>query len=177
VRISHSVHGSRIGRAFNHGGRWWNYACPIARDDKASFNETSLYETPAGDLVAFMRTADFDDHTVIARSTDGGKHIKPWQDCGWQGHPHAALRLPDGRVLLVYGYRHKPFGIRARVLNAECTDAATAPEIVLRTDGGSGDLGYPWVTRTADGHILVVYYFNRDGGTRHIAGTLLAVEQ
>ena len=75
------------------GGRDWKYACPIARDDKASFNETSLYETPAGDLVAFMRTADFGDHTVLARSTDGGKHFESWQDSGWQGHPHAAVRL------------------------------------------------------------------------------------
>lgn len=159
------------------GGRSWKYGCPIANDDKASFNETSLYETPAGDLVAFMRTADFGDHTVIARSADGGQSFEPWQDSGWQGHPHYALQLPDGRVLLVYGYRHQPYGIRARVLNAECTDVATAPEIVLRDDGGNGDLGYPWATRTADGHVLVVYYFNQDGGTRHIVGTLLAVEQ
>ncbi|MEO2048833.1 MAG: hypothetical protein ABGX16_19930 [Pirellulales bacterium] len=67
------------------------------------------------------------------------------------------LQLSDGRVLLVYGYRHQPYGIRARVLNAECTDVATASEMVLRDDGGSSDLGYPWATRTADGHVLVVY--------------------
>jgi sialidase-1 len=124
-----------------------------------------------------MRTADFGDHTVIARSTDGGQSFEPWQDCGWQGHPHDALQLSDGRVLLVYGYRHQPYGIRARVLNAECTDVATAAEIVLRDDGGSSDLGYPWATQTADGHVLVVYYFNKEGGTRHIAGTLLAVKR
>ena len=36
--------------------------------DKVTFNETSIYETPKGDLVAFMRTEDFNDHTAIARS-------------------------------------------------------------------------------------------------------------
>ena len=36
-----------------------------------TFNETSLYETPKGTLVAFMRTANFDDHTTIARSVAG----------------------------------------------------------------------------------------------------------
>jgi len=158
------------------GGKTWEYSCLIARDKDASFNETSLYETPTGELVAFMRTADFKDHTVVARSTDGGKSFMPWQDSGWQGHPHYALQLPDQRVLLVYGYRHKPFGIRARVLNAECTDFATAKEIVLRDDGGNSDLGYPWATMTADGKALVVYYFNKENGTRHIAGTLLDVE-
>src|SRR5688572_8459125 len=137
-------------------GRTWEYSCPIAVDEKVTFNETSLYETPKGDLVAFMRTADFDDHTAIARSTDGGKSFQKWQDAGFQGHPHYALRLPDSRVLLVYGYRHKPFGIRARVLDAECTDFATASEIVLRDDGGSGDLGYPWAAMIDESRALVV---------------------
>jgi len=84
-----------------------------------------LFETcKKGDLVAFMRTADLDDHTAVARSTDHGKSFQPWQDTGFQGHPHYALRLPDKRVLLVYGYRHPPFGVRARILDPECTNAA-----------------------------------------------------
>jgi len=156
-------------------GETWKYSCPVATDAKVTFNETSLYETPKGDLVAFLRTADFDDHTVVARSTDGGKSFQPWQDAGWQGHPHYALRLPDKRVLLVYGYRHPPFGIRARVLDAECKNFATAPEIVLRDDGGSGDLGYPWATMISKNRALVVYYFNQGNGLRHIAGTILEI--
>ena len=157
-------------------GDTWKYSCPVAQDDKVTFNETSLYETPKGDLVAFMRTADFDDHTVIARSTDGGKSFQPWEDAGFQGHPHYALRLPDKRVLLVYGYRHAPFGIRARVLNAECSNAKSAGEIVLRTDGGNSDIGYPWATMLSKNRALVVYYFNQADGTRHIAGTMLAIK-
>ncbi len=126
--------------------------------------------------MAFVRTAGFDDHTVIVRSKDHGKTWAPWEDAGFQGHPHFALSLPDGKVFLIYGYRHKPFGIRARVLNAECTDFATAEEIVLREDGGGGDLGYPWATMTEDGKVLSVYCFNKANGTRHIAGTLLLYE-
>ena len=157
-------------------GSTWQYSCPVAADAKVVFNETSLYETPKGDLVAFMRTANFDDHTTAARSVDRGKSFQPWQDAGFQGHPHYALRLPDHRVLLVYGYRHAPFGIRARVLNPECTDLASAPEIVLRDDGGNGDLGYPWAALVSKDRALVVYYFNSGNGTRHIAGTLVAIE-
>lgn len=157
-------------------GKTWKYSCPVATDDKITFNETSVYETPKGDLVAFMRTEGFDDHTVVARSTDGGKSFQKWQDAGFRGHPHFALRLPDNRVLLVYGYRHAPFGIRARVLDAECTNFASAPEIVLRDDGGHGDLGYPWATMIGDDRALVVYYFNQGDGTRFIAGTLLDVK-
>ena len=156
-------------------GRTWAYSCVVARDENVGFNETSLYETTHGDLVAFLRTENFGDRTAIARSTDGGKSFK-WEDAGFKGHPHHATRLPDGRVLLVYGYRHAPYGVRARVLNAECTDAAAAPEVVLREDGGNVDLGYPWATVVSEKQALVVYYFNRGDGTRHIAGTLLAIE-
>lgn len=154
------------------GGSTWAYSCPIAEDRKVTFNETSLYETAKGDLVAFVRTANFDDHTVVVRSTDGGKSFGKWEDAGFRGHPHHAVRLPDGRVWLVYGYRHKPYGIRARVLDAECREPGKAGEIVLRDDGGSGDLGYPWAAVLPGGKVLTVYYFNEAIGTRYIGGTV-----
>ncbi len=157
-------------------GLSWEYSTPVAVDDEVTFNEASIYETPQGDLVAFLRTANFEDQACIARSTDGGRSFEPWEGMGWQGHPLHATRLPDDRVLLVYGYRHAPMGIRARVLNAECTDFATAPEIVLRDDGTTSDLGYPWSVLLDDKRVLVTYYINVDGGLQHIAGTILALD-
>ena len=153
-------------------GESWNYMSVVAEDPKTSFNETSIYETPKGDLVAFLRTAGYDDQACIARSTDGGKSFK-WQGMGFKGHPLHALRLPDGKVLVVYGYRHKPYGIRARILNAECTDFQTAEEIIIREDGGGFDIGYPWAVMLNKNQILVSYYFNIGNGIRHIAGSIL----
>ncbi|HZV34798.1 MAG TPA: sialidase family protein, partial [Verrucomicrobiae bacterium] len=153
----------------------WNYSCPIATHEKIAFNETSLFETPKGELVAFLRTENFNDHTCVARSTDGGKSFAPWQDAGFQGHPHYALRLPDQRVLLIYGYRHPPFGVRARILDAECKDL-DAKEIIIRADGGNGDVGYPWATMLSKKRLLVVYYLNQANGPRYIAGTILGLE-
>ncbi|HUX96394.1 MAG TPA: sialidase family protein [Bacteroidales bacterium] len=158
-------------------GLSWEYSCPIAIDDSVTFNETSLYETPMGDIVAFLRTAGFEDQACIARSKDGGRSFQKWESMGFQGHPLNALRLPDKKVLLTYGYRHKPYGIRARILNAECTDFTTAPEIILRDDGGNTDIGYTWPVMTDKNHILVTYYFNKENGIRHIAGTLLEITQ
>jgi sialidase-1 len=157
-------------------GLTWKYSCRVAEDDSAAFNETSVYETPGGDLVAFIRTAGLDDEACIARSTDGGQSFGPWKKMGFRGHPLQALKLPDNRVFLVYGYRHKPYGIRARILNAECTDFDTAEEIIIRDDGGSADLGYPWAVMTDEKTILVTYYFNTDNTTRYIAGSLLEIE-
>ena len=157
-------------------GDTWQYSCPVASDEKITFNESSLYETPKGALVAFMRSENFGDHTVIARSLDGGKSFGAWEDAGFLGHPHYALRLPDQRVLLVYGYRHAPMGVRARILDPECTDFRTAPEIILRDDGGSVDLGYPWAVTLPHNRVLVVYYFNQGDGTRFIGGTFLEIK-
>lgn len=156
-------------------GLTWDYVSPVAVDNEISFNEASIIETPKGDLVGFLRTAKFEDQAVISRSTDGGETFK-WESMGFQGHPLNALRLKDDRVLLTYGYRHEPYGIRARILNSECTDFATAPEIVLREDGGTTDIGYTWATQIDDNRVLVIYYFNQENGTRHIAGTILEIE-
>jgi hypothetical protein len=156
-------------------GTSWEYSCAVAVGTNLTFNETSIYETPKGNLVAFIRKEQSDGHTVVARSMDGGKSFT-WRDAGFVGYPHHALRLPDNRVLLTYGYRQAPFGLRARVLDAECTNVESAPEIILRDDGGTGDLGYPWATMISRDRVLVVYYFNKADGPRHIAGTLLALE-
>jgi len=157
-------------------GLTWEYSNLVATDAKVTFNETSVYETPKGNIVAFLRTANFEDQACIARSTDGGKSFGKWKSMGFQGHPINALRLPDNRVLLTYGYRHEPFGIRARILNPECTDYATAPEMILRDDGGNSDLGYTWPVLLDDNRVLVTYYFNNENGTRHIAGTILKIK-
>ena len=156
-------------------GETWEHRSHIAADAQVVFNETSLIETAGGDLVALVRTAGYRDHGVVVRSSDRGQSWEPWQDMGVIGHPYQALRLADGRILLVYGYRHEPYGVRARLLDPECRDFS-GPELVLRTDGGNGDLGYPWSCQLADGRVLVTYYFNCGEGTRHIAGTFLEVD-
>ncbi|MEI6423166.1 MAG: sialidase family protein [Lentisphaerota bacterium] len=184
-------------------GDTWQYRCPIAVDKKIGFNETYLYETANGDIVAFLRTADEEGkvQNAIARSSDRGMSFEKWQGFGFHGHPHCTARLNDGRVLLVYGYRLKPYGIRGKVLNSECTDICEAKEFIIRDDGGSTDLGYPWPMVFPDGRVLIVYYFNTNkslpstwpkpttadnggerhagttafGGIRHIAGTWLEI--
>jgi len=38
-------------------------------------------------------------------------------------------------------------------------------------------LGYPWAVLLSKQKVLVVYYFNQENGTRHIAGTVLQIEK
>jgi hypothetical protein len=156
-------------------GSTWEHRSHMASDDKVVFNETSLIETASGDLVAFVRTANYDDHGVIIRSTDHGASWEPWQDLGIIGHPYHAIQLPCGHIFIVYGYRHPPYGIRARIMDPECREFV-GDELVLRDDGGNSDIGYPWACVTADERILVTYYLNHADGTRFIAGTYLGME-
>ena len=86
----------------------WEYVSPVASDKRTGFNETSLVQTRNGDLVAFVRTENLDDHGVMVRTTSLGEKWEPWRDMGIIGHPYHGLRLPDDRIFLVYGYRHEP---------------------------------------------------------------------
>lgn len=108
------------------------------------------------------------------RSTDDAK---TWQSEGkiapeiGAGNPPSLLKLKDGRLALIYGYRRPPFGIRARI--SKDNGHTWSDEIVLRTDGGNTDLGYPRSIQRPDGKIVSVYYYNLDNTKiRFIAATI-----
>ena len=144
-------------------------------DRKAGFQEPALIATPNGDLVVFCRTSGLDDALATARSADGGITWSPYTKHGFQGHPYHPLRLRDGRLLLAYGYRHKPYGIRARIIDPEARGIDEAEEIVLRADGTSPDCGYPWSVELDDGSVLVAYYWIDGDDKRTICATRLAL--
>jgi len=57
------------------------------------------------------------------------------------------------------------------------------PELIVRDDGGSWDLGYPNAWHAGDGQIGALYYFNSkddkvqaNGGVRHIARSLFSID-
>ena len=166
-------------------GHTWDYRGVSAPNPEgqpsSAFNEWSVYETPAGDLVGFVRCGmspeDGGGFLWTARSSDRGyTWSEPKREDVW-GHPYFALRLPSDNVLLVYGYRREPFGIRCRVLDPECTAPSEAEEFVLRDDGAGVDLGYPHATLMPDGRVLVVYYFHdEEGGQRYPAGTFIEAD-
>ncbi|MCX8238785.1 MAG: sialidase family protein [Akkermansiaceae bacterium] len=60
------------------------------------------------------------------------------------------LRLRDGRLLMSYGYRRKPFGNQARL--SEDGGTTWSEPIMISGDGVSGDLGYPSTVELVAGH-------------------------
>ena len=169
-------------------GETWYYYSLMALDNACQKNylEANIYRTESGRLVGLYRTqtdytlpgVKFDDTYLnlhISVSEDDGKTFGPVEEIKglWGSSPFHALRLKSGKVLLTYGYRRSPYGIRARLCNAELTDIAEAEEIILRDDGVDGDLGYPNAIQLDNGDILVCYYINNPDGIRTIDVTRL----
>ena len=80
---------------------------------------------------------------------------------GVWGLPSHLLRLADGRLLMTYGYRRKPFGNQARV--SEDYGRTWSAALIVSDDGAGGDLGYPSTAQFADGSPLTVWYESRLG--------------
>jgi sialidase-1 len=160
------------------GSTWQPRGCIVDQPDKQIYpNETGVYQCNSGKLVAFVRVENHSEGMLYTSSSlDGGHNWSPLERQPIKGHPFQAARLADGRVLLAYGYRHQPMGVRACLLDAECKDFDRAEEIVLRDDGDSFDLGYPHVLPLPDGTALVTYYHNTADGVRYVAGSVVAAE-
>ena len=137
---------------------------------------------PGGDcLVAVRRRSDNPPEGCgrnwieAFRSTDGAA---TWEDAGILapntgegGNPPTLTLRKDGKLCLAYGYRDAPFGLRGRV--SEDQGATWSPEILLREDGGTKDIGYPRTALRPDGTLVTVYYFADSPETeRYIAATL-----
>jgi hypothetical protein len=108
-------------------------------------------------------------------SEDNGEswqHLaQPVENTGRGGNPPSLIRLADGRLCLIYGYRAKPFGMRARL--SSDGGQTWGDEIILRDDAGSHDLGYPRSVQRDDGSVVTVYYYNdRPGGEGYVAATI-----
>jgi hypothetical protein len=117
----------------------------------------------------------------VYHSDDGGETWDFLSRINDFGAPVNLVMMPDGRIVAVYGYRLMPSGIRACV--SEDNGKTWGPEIVVRDDGGSWDVGYPNSWYAGDGMIGTLYYFNSkfdkvqaNGGVRHIQRSLFSID-
>jgi hypothetical protein len=168
-------------------GATWRRLAKVTHDDYW-FHEPNLYHAPSGKLVLFLRSRNLNGSEENGLSSPlftcesldgGGTWSDPVKRDYYSPSPFHALPLHNGKVLITYGYRFEPFGIRAFVLDGECSDwvSAKGTETVLRDDGASVDIGYTSAVQLEGGDILVTYYYhNEEPGSRYIAGTLCRVD-
>jgi hypothetical protein len=157
------------------GGKTWKFVAWIADEPSGyAIMPSTIRLGPRELLTAIRYRDDAKSWLDTYRTLDDGQSwtfdTRPAPDLG-EGNPASMLRLTDGRVCLTYGYRAKPYGMRARLSSDRGHTWGT--EIVLRDDGGGRDLGYPRSVQRKDGNVVTVYYFHDEpNGDRYIAATI-----
>lgn len=152
----------------------WHYLSSIENicDDYGILNscEPHAIQLPDGKIIVHIRVQRGGEHRVFtiyqSESTDGGvtftKPRKLLDDLG--GSPAHLMLHSSGKLISVYGYREKPYGIRA-MISAD-GGATWDADNIITDDGQSGDLGYPATVELKDGSLLTLYYENTDGCSR-----------
>ena len=177
---AHKVNG-REGRVFmvrtTDGGKTWNFVSWIGPEPAGfSIMPSTLRLSPTR-LLTTLRRKEGPQHWIDAWVSDDDGQTwrffnRPTPSTGGSvGNPPSLIKLKDGRLSLIYGYRSAPFGIRARLSSDE--GRTWSEEIVLRNDAGCWDLGYPRSVQRPDGKIVAVYYYNdAPDRERYIAATI-----
>jgi len=166
------------------GGQSFQQLSEVGGEDQGEGDFAIMPATiqlPAGRLLCALRcrkgARGFSWMDLYA-SDDGGRSWRflnrpvEFQQAGHAGNPPCLKQLPDGRLLLMYGNR-ATYSICARISVDE--GLSWSDEIILRSGGGSWDLGYVRAVVLDDAIVVAVYYFNErpDGdGERFIEATI-----
>jgi hypothetical protein len=149
-----------VAESTDDGQTWhWLADIPVRPGDKTEeYHELHGVEAANGDVIVHIRNHNPQNRgeTLQCESHDGGKTWTVPHPIGVWGLPSHLLRLVDGRLLMSYGYRRKPFGNQARI----STDHGRtwSEPLVISDDGASGDLGYPSTIQRPDGELVTVWY-------------------
>lgn len=150
-----------VAESTDDGLTWqWLAEIPTRPGDDAtkSYHELHAVEASDGTLIAQIRNHNATNagETLQTESKDGGKTWTVPHPIGVWGLPSHLLRLRDGRLLMTYGHRRKPFGNQARLSTDNGQTWGEA--MIISGDGIGGDLGYPSTVELGDGTLLTVWY-------------------
>ena len=148
-------------------GVMWTWLADIPKrsgdrlvESEGRFNYIELHavECDDGKIICHIcnRNNANEGETLQTESTDGGRSWSEPHAIGVWGVPSHLLRLADGRILMTYGHRRKPYGNQARV---SADNGATWSEpMILSGDGAVYDLGYPSTVQLENGSLVTVWY-------------------
>ena len=170
------------------GGLTWEFVSWIDEPPPGGFGiMPSALRLPNGDILCSIRwrergadlygsvTDPFDAGLICYRSSDEGRTWQllsmPVRGLPKAGNPPDMVRLSDGRIALVYGWRSKPFAI---VVQVSVDDGLnwTEPHII-REGAGNHDLGYSRSFVRDDDAVVSVYYWNDSPESERYIGSTI----
>jgi len=142
------------------GSTWrWLADIPFANGHGYSnYHELHAVEASSGKIVVHIRYIKEGEPEEILQSDskDGGRTWSVPVPIGVFGFPSHLSRLRDNRLLMTYGFRIKPTGVRVRLSGDE--GKTWSDELVITSDGTSSDLGYPSTVQLDEKTFLTVWY-------------------
>lgn len=159
-----------VAKSKDDGETWdWLSDIPVREGDKqADYHELHMVENVTGQLIVHIRNHNAKNagETLQCESSDGGKTWTTPHTIGVWGLPSHLLKLRDGRLLMSYGHRRKPFGNQARISD---DDGKTWNQpLTISGDGIGGDLGYPSTVELSKGDFLTAWYERLAGSPRAV---------
>ncbi|MCA9230826.1 MAG: exo-alpha-sialidase [Planctomycetales bacterium] len=158
------------GRLFYATSNGNHAAAHISEDDGQTWQEISkidlrpgemhAVQASNGDIVVQVRdkivsATGSEQNTSQIVSADGGKSWSEKQKVA-DGYPSHLLRLHDGTLLMTYGWREEPYGVRGKYSQNHGT--SWSDEFLIASDSASWDLGYPSSVQLQNGELLTVWY-------------------
>lgn len=181
VYLGKTVEDDEIGQVMNagsiglvrssDGGHTWTAQGPVSLPeglDAECFHEPHVVELGDGRLLGLIRydpnhhdygnrqPGQTDFQMCQSISSDGGKTWSRAEVMDFHGSPPHLLRHSSGTLVVSYGCRERPYGIRAMI--SQDNGRTWRYDYILRDDGPHPDLGYPSSVELGDGSILTVYY-------------------
>lgn len=167
--------------ATKDGGISWNFKSWIGTEPEGFSIMPASVRLSKTKLLVTTRDKKGDDTFISTYfSNDNGKtwsyQGKAVADTGI-GNPPAMVKMKDGRICLIYGYRSDPDGTKTSDIRAKISSdegKTWSRDYVLRKDGSGRDVGYPRVVQRPDGKIVAIYYFmdKATGPERYIAASI-----
>ena len=146
-----------IGMMTSSDGIHWSEVKIIA-DNKTKlqygFEEPHAIYTDDGTLIVMLRTNNGIYQCELKQGSDTFTAFR--KICTASDTPPHLMKQSDGTLILTYGYRAEPFGVRARL--SYDNGQTWSREIVVSTSAFEWDMGYACSAERSDGAIVTVYY-------------------
>ena len=170
VTADHTLNQTAYAVRSQDGARSWSRPLAVGKaQEGGKLSEPTAVVLPGNRVFAMMRSNTGYLHQ--SESPDGGLTWTPVRRTPIQGSPGHLLLLSDGRLLVTYGHRWAPCGIRACLSQDGGRTWDYERELLIRDDMPNKNLGYPVSLEYEPGRLFTVYYGEQEGdGAREVAG-------